>query len=129
MKLHRIDLDPAPRGRAFWAYEGRRQGESSEPLLAAARWLLSEGLAKPGDRVTTYRGEMLCLTALVGVAARLTVAEEARGGLTFRRWRPITARAGAPCAALASEDARNARAGGVVADTPKNAPSTGAAPQ
>ena len=107
---HRIDLTPAFRqkpdktytgqGMAFMSYQGQPIGESKQPLFAAARWLLANGRALPGDRVQTYRSGVLCMTGPVDVAAGLTVLEPDSGGLRFARYKPfppgMRARASSP---------------------------------
>lgn len=125
-KTHRIDLEPAPHGRAVWLHEGRRMGESLSPLCAAARWLLEEGLADPDDRVTAYRGQMACVSARVGVAASLIVADRDRGGIGFEKWKHWS---GLSRSAVAAKNAPNAQAGRVVAAAPQNASSEGRATQ
>ena len=86
---HRVDLKPAARrpGMDEWSYLGVVRGVSREPLFAAARWLLEQGLASPGDRIVDYRGGLGCLSAKVGVAAGLTVAEPSKGGIRFARYK------------------------------------------
>src|SRR4029453_6344994 len=55
---HRIDLKPPEKGygRTHMFYRGQHIGHSDSPIFAAARWLLANGMAEPGDRVETYRG-------------------------------------------------------------------------
>lgn len=88
---HRIDLEPAfrvdPRngratgqGKDVMIYDGEVIGESKEPAFAAARHLLSNGLALPSDRLTTYRNGRPCLYTSVGRAAKLTVSESGKSG-------------------------------------------------
>jgi hypothetical protein len=95
--IHRIDLEPARRqdargtwigqSRAFMSYQGERIGESSKPLLDAARILLDSGRARPDDRIVTWRGKTPCLSAPIAAAARLTIDEPANGNAArFRRW-------------------------------------------
>ena len=85
----RIDLKPAARGKAEMYFNGENIGVSSEPLFAAARWLLAHERAKPDDTLGTYRGELLCMSAPVGIAANLTIAEDSRGGMRFTKWRSL----------------------------------------
>lgn len=83
----KIELKPAPRGKAEMYLNGDYIGVSSEPLFAAARWLLANNLAKPEDKLGIYRDEMLCISGPVGLSAKLTVAEEKRGGMHLTEWR------------------------------------------
>lgn len=83
----RIDLKPAARGRAEMFCSGQNIGVSSEPLFAAARWLLANNQAKPDDQIRIYRDGMLCMSGPVGSSARLTVAEDKRGGMRLTEWR------------------------------------------
>jgi hypothetical protein len=53
-----------------------------------ARKLLTNG-AQPDDTMTTYRGEMRCLTGKVGWFAKQVVRETAKEGPYFVRWRPF----------------------------------------
>ena len=55
----------------FASFKGQRIGEFSQPEHAAARWLLSNGLATASDTIVTYRGQTPCLHGNVGwLAAR-----------------------------------------------------------
>jgi hypothetical protein len=101
--LHRIELAPAyrfdpTRGRAtghetaVMRHAGNIIGESREPLFAAARHLLSTGIARASDLIATFRGPTMCLRARVGTAAKLSVSETAEG-LKFVRHVHITATA------------------------------------
>ena len=85
----RIDLKPVGKGKAEMFVNGENIGVSSEPLFAAARWLLAHDLAKPDDKLGTYRGELLCMSAPVGIAANMTIAEDSRGGMRFTKWRSL----------------------------------------
>jgi hypothetical protein len=88
MKTHRIDLSPAPEDKAKMSYSGQDLGLSRQPLFAAARKLLAEGLAKPEDRIETWRGETKCPSGPIWVAAKLSVRAD---GPSFTRWRPFAA--------------------------------------
>jgi hypothetical protein len=88
----RIDLKPAPRGKAEMYLNGDYIGVSSEPLFAAARWLLANNKAKPGDQIRIYRDDMLCMSGPVGLSARLTVTEDKRGGMRLSEWRLLPKR-------------------------------------
>jgi hypothetical protein len=78
---HRIDLKPPEKGygRTHMFYRGQHIGHSDSPIFAAARWLLANGMAEPGDRVETYRGETLCMSGKAGGLAKWTVCENAHG--------------------------------------------------
>jgi hypothetical protein len=67
-------------------------GKSEQPLYAAARWLLANGAAEPGDTVATYRGGTYCMSGLVGHLAGLTVEETKHGSPSLRlaRYRPFS---------------------------------------
>jgi hypothetical protein len=88
VKIHRIDLSPAADDKAEMSYSGQYLGLSRQPLFAAARKLLAEGLAEPGDRIETWRGNTKCLSGPVWAAARLSVDS---GRPAFTRWRPFAA--------------------------------------
>jgi hypothetical protein len=88
VKTHRIDLTDAPEDKAKMSYSGRDLGLSRQPLFAAARKLLAEGLAEPDDRIETWRGETKCLSGPVWAAAKLSVDA---GRPAFTRWRPFAA--------------------------------------
>jgi hypothetical protein len=51
LREHRIDLEPDPRrhGPTIMRYQGKEIGRSKEPILAAARWLLDNGLPWPDE--------------------------------------------------------------------------------
>jgi hypothetical protein len=95
MTNHRIDLRPdlRPEGRKHGAtpmlYQGKQIGSSDQPEYAAARWLLENNAADPADFLETYRGEIPCMSGIVGKLAKLTVEESKRGNPTFslRPWR------------------------------------------
>jgi hypothetical protein len=74
-------------------YRGQHIGHSDSPIFAAARWLLANGMAEPGDRVETYRGETLCMSGKAGGLAKWTVCENAHGNpsLQLVRWKPFPA--------------------------------------
>ncbi|MDB5595789.1 MAG: hypothetical protein JWM36_2750 [Hyphomicrobiales bacterium] len=55
-------------------------GETDEPLLAAARYLLAKRLAQPGDMLSTYRKGVRSMSANVGWAAGRTVIEGPSSG-------------------------------------------------
>lgn len=96
---HRIDLEPAFRldekgvgrgqGKARMLHMGRLIGESRQPALDAARYLLRAGLASPDELITTYRDGRPCIYARVGTAAKLSVSEPDRGGLRFVQHREL----------------------------------------
>lgn len=95
---HRVDVW-VDEGMTFWRH-GFFEFESDQPLLDASRWLLAEGIAAPGDRVTTFRGEVVCLTALVEVAAGLDVMEDPQG-VRFVKHRRVNRPFGKPCKSAA----------------------------
>jgi hypothetical protein len=53
------------------AYNGHLLGVSKTPLLSAARKLLQLELAKPEDRIETYRDNILSMVGEVGSASRM----------------------------------------------------------
>jgi hypothetical protein len=87
VKTHRINLSPAPDDKAKMSYSGRDLGLSRQPLFAAARKLLAEGLAEPEDRMETWRGKTKCLSGPVWAAAKLSVNA---GVPRFTRWKPFS---------------------------------------
>jgi hypothetical protein len=115
VELHRIDLRPElrpqtgydrndrrmPRGYGAtpMSYRGEVFGQSNQPLYAAARWLLDQGIASPSDEVATYRGETMSMHGVVGDLAKLTVIEHDDPGkhrrptLELRPWKPWNANA------------------------------------
>jgi len=91
---HKIILSPYGRGRAMFAYDanGKRMfhGDSKEPLFAAARELLSRGLAHPEDIIETYwrYPGPWSMRARVGYAASRTVCERDKGGIAIQKYAP-----------------------------------------
>lgn len=88
---HRLQLVSISNGRATIAHSGNVIGCSYEPLLAGSRKLLDLGLAKPEDRVETYRidaqGQTIVhMRSTIGGAAKLTVEEKVSGGIGFREY-------------------------------------------
>jgi hypothetical protein len=69
---------------------GRVLGTFSDPLLGAARVLLSEGVPHETRLQMRHAGSgTIALTSTVGVAAGLTVKEETSDGKPrFAKWRP-----------------------------------------
>lgn len=65
--------------------------ELADDEFKAARTMLALGMAKRADRITTYRGEMACLTGEVGWLADHTVRETATEGPRFDLWKPFPA--------------------------------------
>jgi hypothetical protein len=62
----------------------RRIDLSKEDCIhRAARRLLADGIAKPGDTVEAWRGEILCLTGVAWRLAEWAVVESDRGSPTF----------------------------------------------
>ena len=60
----------------FASFKGQRIGEFSQPEHAAARWLLSNGLATASDTIVTYRGQTPCLHGNVGWLAARGASED-----------------------------------------------------
>jgi hypothetical protein len=71
MKTHRIELT-----------------HGNQTLFREARRLLAESIAKPEDRIETWRGDVMSMAGPVWAAAKLTVDE--RGTPRFRLWEPFT---------------------------------------
>jgi hypothetical protein len=75
------------------AYKGHLLGVSKTPLFSAARKLLQLELAKPEDRIETYRDNILSMAGPVWAAAKLTVDESAGNGTPrFAIWKPFPSR-------------------------------------
>jgi hypothetical protein len=73
MKTHRIELT-----------------DKNQTLFREARRLLAAGIAKPEDRIETWRGDVMSMTGPVWAAAKLTVKEETSSGAPrFAIWRPF----------------------------------------
>jgi hypothetical protein len=95
MTVHRIDLRPdlPGGGKTPMVYLGALMFMRNE--YVAARWLLGTGRALPTDRLETYRGDMLCMSGVVGKLAKWTVLEHDDPGkhnrptLELARWRPF----------------------------------------
>lgn len=88
-------------------YQGKRIGASDQPEYSAARWLLNNNAAAPDDRLETYRGEMLCMSGIVGELVKLMVIENAHGNPTFELRRyvaPPSSKERPPVPEMASED-------------------------
>jgi len=82
MKTHRVNLTRTNKAdRCAMVYRGHSLGVSRTPLLSAARKLLQLGLAKPEDRIETWRDNILSMSAPVEAAAKLDVMGE-----TFRHF-------------------------------------------
>jgi hypothetical protein len=106
---HIIHLEPAYRcdphhGRstghesAIMRHEGEIIGTSRQPLMDAARYLLEAGIARAADRLSTFRGATRCLSAPIGMAAKLAVSE-GEHGLKIVRYRAFETATGAKAAA------------------------------
>jgi len=114
MSGHRVQIVSAKRvdkhgnvlgiGQWFVEHDGVRIGEFARPEADAARRLLDHGLASPADTLSTYRGDMRCLTGNVGKfagvaeVASLPPGERQLAGLAAARMALATRRS----AALAS---------------------------
>lgn len=108
MKVHRIDLIRPREGKQYgpipmW-YRGQPIGRANAPIFAAARWLLANGHAEPGDTIAIYRGDTLCMSGKAGELAKWTVKERDKGGLSLEIWRPYS-----PVPPLAPESSSLAR--------------------
>jgi hypothetical protein len=108
VEFRRIDLRPelrpqtgtdrddrrVPRGHGPtpMLYRGEVIGQSDQPIYEAARWLLGQGIASPGDEIATYRGEVLSMSGSVGELARWAVEERKKGraGMRLIPWRPFS---------------------------------------
>lgn len=79
--IHRIEVgrQSGGAGRFDCSYRGEPAFRSHQPIYDGARWLLDRGYARSGDRVETWRGVTLCMTAEVGRAVAFTVRESDRG--------------------------------------------------
>jgi hypothetical protein len=75
MKTHRIELT-----------------DRNQTLFKEARRLLTEGVAKPEDRIETWRGDVMSMAGPVWAAAKLTVDEEGSSGIPrIKLWKPFAA--------------------------------------
>jgi hypothetical protein len=73
-----------------WFTGGEVIGQSTQPLHAAARWLLDNGIADARDEIATYRGETLSMHGIVGDMAKFTVEESDGKPLRSRPWKPFS---------------------------------------
>jgi hypothetical protein len=80
--VHRVDLRHSKRGDEMM-FAGAGIGHSTQPLYAAARWLIDSNAASEADTVATYRGETLCMHGRAGELAKLAVTENKNGRPTF----------------------------------------------
>ena len=62
-------------------------------ICREARRLLDDG-ASPDDTIALYRGDMLCVSGIIGKLAKYTLSETAHGSPTFiwRKWKPFEMR-------------------------------------
>jgi hypothetical protein len=75
MKTHRIEIT-----------------DRNQTLFKEARRILAEGIAKPEDRIETWRGDVMSMAGPVWAAAKLTIHEETTDGKPrFAIWRPFPA--------------------------------------
>jgi hypothetical protein len=66
--------------------------DRNQTLFKEARRLLTEGVAKPEDRIETWRGDVMSMAGPVWAAAKLTVHEEPTDGKPrFAIWKPFVA--------------------------------------
>jgi hypothetical protein len=75
MKTHRIELT-----------------HGNQTLFKEARRLLAEGIAKPEDRIETWREDVMSMAGPVWAAAKLAVHEETTDSKPrFAIWKPFPA--------------------------------------
>lgn len=93
MKTHKVHLTRTNlAGKCAMTYDGLSLGMSKTPLFSAARRLLQWRMAKPEDRIETYRDNILSMAGPVLAAAKLTVHEETTDGKPrFAIWKPFPA--------------------------------------
>jgi hypothetical protein len=91
VRHHRIDITKTSNSRYAVSYDGETIGEWRVPECSAARWLLEQGLAAEGDKLTSYRDGLPCLMGSVGWFAAHTVIENEKAGPVWRKWTPIQA--------------------------------------
>mgnify|MGYP001270378045 CR=1 FL=1 len=60
---------------------------AAEGFCAGARRVRANG-ADDGDRIEGWRGDMMCLSSTVAVAAALVVRDD-NAGTRFLKWRPF----------------------------------------
>jgi hypothetical protein len=100
MSMFRINLRPDMRPPTGWRRSGEPVacghgktpmlygqeliGHSHAPIYAAARWLLDNGVAQPGDTVGTFRDGRLCMSGEACELAKRTVIEDDDGNPTFQ---------------------------------------------
>lgn len=67
MTDYAIQIDNSDRYGGVWATlpDGERLGPTQRPTRAAAKRMLERGDAAAGDTVTTWRGEVRCVTHIV----------------------------------------------------------------
>ena len=77
-------------GRFIAMLDGRKLCVSREPLLAASRVLLGEGMAPETVIVARHAGsDFDAMRSTVGQAAKWTVREDEKISPTFVRWMPF----------------------------------------
>jgi hypothetical protein len=70
MMTHKVHLTRTNlAGKCAMTHNGHSLGVSKTPLFSAARKLLQLDLAKPGDRIETYRDNILSMAGEVGSAS------------------------------------------------------------
>lgn len=82
-------------GKFIAMLDGRQLCISREPLFAASRILLAEGM-DPGTTIVTrhaasdwHSGEIDAMISTIGEAAKWTVREDEKTSPTLVRWRPF----------------------------------------
>jgi hypothetical protein len=93
MMTHKVHLTRTNlAGKCAMTHNGQSLGVSKTPLFSAARKLLQLDLAKPEDRIETYRDGIMSMAGPIWAAAKLTVDEERSSGApTFKPWKPFAA--------------------------------------
>ena len=111
----RITLEPATAaGRYRAMLDGRLLVTSREPLYAAARVLLAEGVS-PDEVLEAQHASspIVAMRSTVGEAAKWTVEETDKGGMQRRKWRPFGSprQDGPPGLEVAPDSAPEAKTG------------------
>jgi hypothetical protein len=84
-----VRFRPLGQGRFAAMFAGRELCRSRTPLLTAARVLLEEGWSPDCPLHGSHEGSpIVALRSTIGAAARLTVWEPDREGISFEAWSP-----------------------------------------
>jgi hypothetical protein len=96
MMTHKVHLTRTNlAGKCAMTHNGQSLGVSKTPLFSAARKLLQLDLAKPEDRIETYRDGIMSMAGPVWAAAKLSVNEGTPDGRPrFVMYRPGPAERG-----------------------------------